>query len=305
MRKTDPERGYGMRKTGIILLAVILLAAAFLPDAVRAEDVEALKPYSGETGYTYVTFGRYPQTITGGSPDDPANTARWRKEYRDWETAKRKELKLKRHDPLDPYDPGPIEKEPILWRVMSLDEEKIYLMSEYILFASPMHMDLKEYSKLGDAFELTELGRKLNGEFAEAAFTDGEMEALVPFGTMGKVCVPSYKDLDNADMGITKKKLKTRKAMATEYAIRSTGAFVYSARDGSHTPYWLREHAESVANHARSTKRDGGLGHIGSANVDVGARPVIQLAADRFRITGGNGTKEDPYTLEATGNNSL
>ena len=74
MRKTDPERGYGMKKTGIILLAVILLAAAFLPDAVRAEDAEALKPYSGETGYTYVTFGRYPQTITGGSPDDPANT---------------------------------------------------------------------------------------------------------------------------------------------------------------------------------------------------------------------------------------
>ena len=65
-----------MKKTGIILLAVILLAAAFLPDTVRAEDAETLKPYSGETGYTYVTFGRYPQTITGGSPDDPKNTIR-------------------------------------------------------------------------------------------------------------------------------------------------------------------------------------------------------------------------------------
>lgn len=295
-----------MKKTGIILLAAVLLSAAFLPGKVRAADRETLKPYSSETGYTYVTFGRYPQTITGGSPDDPANTARWRKEYRDWETAKRKELKLKVHDPIDPYDPGPVEEEPILWRVMSTDGEKIYLMSEYILFASPMHMDLKEYSgKLGDTFEQTELGQKLNGEFAEAAFTDEEMEVLLPFGTMGKVCVPSYKDLDNADMGIMKKKLKTRKAMATEYAIRSTGAFVYAAKDGSHTPYWLRERSESVANHARSTKRDGGLGHIGTANVDVGARPVIQLSADGFRITGGSGTKEDPYTLEATGDNGL
>ena len=138
----------------------------------------------------------------------------------------------------------------------------------------------------------------------ETAFNDTEMEALLPFGTMGTLCVPSYKDLDNADMGMTKKKLKTRKAMATEYAIRSTGAIVYAARDGNHTPYWLREHAKSAANHARSTKKDGSVGHLGAHNSDMGARPVIQLAADRFRITGGNGTKEDPYTLEATGNNA-
>lgn len=305
MRGTDPERGYAMKKTGIILLTAVLLAAVFQPGTVRASDAETLKPYSSETGYTYVTFGRYPQTITEGSPDDPAKTARWRKEYRDWETEKRKELKLKIHDPIDPYDPGPIEKEPILWRVMSTDEEKIYLMSEYILFASPMHMDLNEYSNLGDAFEQTDLGRKLNGEFAEAAFTDREREALLPFGTIGKICVPSDKDMDNADMGITKKQLKTRKAMATEYAIRSTGAYVYAAKDGSHTPYWMRERSQEVANHARSTKRTGSVGHLSAANVDVGVRPVIQLAADRFRITGGNGTKENPYMLEATGNNDL
>ncbi len=305
MKKTDPERGYRMRKTGMILLATILLAAVLLPGTVLADDPEALKPYNSETGYTYVTFGRYPQTITGGSPDDPANTARWRKEYRDWETAKRKELKLKIHDPLDPYDPGPIEAEPILWRVMSVDGEKIYLMSEYILFASPMHWNLGEYSKMGDAFEQTDLGRKLNGEFADTAFNDEEMEALLPFGTMGKVCVPSYSDLDNADMGMTRKKPKTRKAMATEYAIRSTGAFVYSAGNGSHTPYWLRERAKNAANHARESKLNGETGHIGAANVDVGARPVIQLSPDGFRITGGSGTKEDPYTLETNGNNGL
>ena len=289
----------------MLLLAVLLLATVFLRGSVRAEEAEALKPYSSEIGYTYVTFGRYPQTITGGSPDNPANTARWRKEYRDWETAKRKELKLKVHDPLDPYDPGPIEAEPILWRVLSADGEKIYLMSEYILFASPMHMNLGEYSKMGeDAFGQTELGRKLNGEFTDTAFTDEEKEALLPFGTMGKVSVPSYKDLDNADMGMTKKKPKTRKAMATEYAIRSTGAFVYSAGNGSHTPYWLREHAKSVANHARESKLNGETGHIGVANVDVGARPVIQLIPDSFRIAGGSGTRDDPYTLEAVGNNS-
>ena len=292
------RKGKGIsRMIGRALAAA--LAAALLLCVAGGSLAEELRTWNKEEGYTYVTFGRYPQTVDGGSPDDKKNTAAWRKQYRDWEKATRKELKLKIHDPIDPWDPGQVDPEPILWRVLAADNEKVYLMSEYILFASVMHPDLKEYSEIGADFTKTELGQKLNGPFADAAFTDGEKSVLLPFEDGSLVCAPARADLSNTEMGFSKGKPNTRKAMATEYAIRSTGAIVYQASVGSHTPYWLREQSEKDKKHAGATKQDGGVGHLACYNGDVGARPVINLAADGFRIAGGSGTKEDPYVLEA------
>ena len=281
------------------LLTILVLTTSLLTCSAFAEEKKTLKAYSEENGYTYVYFGRYPQSIDGGNPEEGSNSWNWRKMYRDWEKAKRKELKLKIHDPLDPYDPGPLEAEPILWRVLSVDGEKIYLMSEYVLFASPIHPSMKEYRDFGGDFGLTALCAKLNGEFADTAFTEEEKEALLPFGTYGKVSLPLGDDLNDAKMGFSKKKLATRKAKATEYAIRCTGEFVYQASVGSHSPYWMREQSGTDARHGRATKQSGSVGHLHCDAVDVGARPVIYLAAEGFQITDGNGTKEAPYRLSA------
>ena len=47
--------------------------------------------------------------------------------------------------------------EPILWRVLTADDEKAYLLSEYILFARALHTSRKEYEQFG-------------GDFAQVAF---------------------------------------------------------------------------------------------------------------------------------------
>lgn len=293
-------KGRGMaRAAGKSLFLALLLAASFLLCAAGAEGTGTLEPYSEENGYTYVYFGRYPQSIEGGDPDDGKNSWAWRKQYRDWEEATRKELGLKKHDILDPYDPGPLDPDPILWRVLSVDDEKIYLMSEYVLFASPVHPSMKEYRETGGDFGQTQICAKLNGEFADTAFTDAEKEALLPVGPYGKVSLPSADDMNNPAMGFSKKKLGTRKGMATEYAIRSTGVFVYQASMGCHSPYWMREQSETDKRHGRATKQTGSVGHLHCDAVDVGARPVVYLAAGGFRITGGSGTKEDPWQLSA------
>ncbi len=295
MRNSNRTRADRRRLLGALLLAAVMLAGA-----AAAEKTGALKPYDAETGYTYVLFGRYPQSIDGGSPDEENNTQNWRKQYRTWETAARKELKLKTHDPIDPWDPGPVEPDPLLWRVLSAEEDRVYLMSEYILFASPLHPSMTEYRETQNDFGKTDLCRKLNGDFADTAFTDAEKEALLPFGDYGRVSVPAADDLNNPAMGFSSKKPVTRKAKATEFAIRSTGAIVYRAQVGSHTPYWLREQYSKDPRHGRSTKQDGKVGHLHCDAADVGARPVILLAAGRYRITGGSGTREDPYRLEAS-----
>lgn len=285
---------------GSLLTALFMLLAVLVCPAA-AEDTAGLKPYSSDSGYTYIYFGRYPQTIDGGNPDDGTTTWSWRKLYRDWEEQTRKELGLKKKDKLEPFNPGPLEPDPILWRVLSVDEEKIYLMSEYVLFAAPVHPSMSEYRETGNDFSRTQICGKLNGEFADTAFTDEEKEALVPFGEYGKVSLPSGNDLNNASMGFTKKKLSSRKAKATEYAVRVTGAFVYQVSMGNSSPYWLREQADSDKRQARSTKQDGNVGRLHCDAEDVGARPVIQLGTGNYQIVSGNGSKDDPFRLSVQG----
>ena len=289
------------RKYRRSMFLALFLTVSLLLCAACAEAPETLKPFSSENGYTYVCFGRYPQSIDGGNPDDGTTTWSWRKMYRDWEDQTRKERGLKKKDVLDPYDPGPLNPDPILWRVVSVDENRIYLMSEYVLFAAPVHPSMKEYREIGSDFGTTELCRKLNGEFADTAFTEEEKAVMLPIGDYGKVSLPSGDDLNDASKGFTKKKLETRKAKATEYAIRVTGAFVYQVSMGNHSPYWLREQADSDKRQARSTKQTGSVGRLHCDAKDVGARPVIMLAPEKFRIVSGSGSKEDPFLLSANG----
>ena len=215
---------------------------------------------------------------------------------------------------------------PILWRVLTVDEEKAYLCSEYILFARPMHPDLAEYRDVlkGD-FGQTELCHYLNGVFAEAAFTPEELDMLLPFEGYGKVFLLDAADLANTDIGMGKetslKKSPGLRAWGTPYAIENNGygteqqtgkavsasgeqksiqklrLFVYSKSYGAHSPYWVRNQSTTDPRHARCTKEKGQLGHIEVGRDNEGVRPALYLAMDSFLITDGDGSMEHPYQL--------
>jgi hypothetical protein len=129
------------------------------------------------------------------------------------------------------------EMRPILWRVLAADEEKAYLLSEYILFARAMHPSLKEYRDVlkGD-FAQTELCQYLNTTFAEEAFTEEEMSMLLPCKNFGKVFLITRKDIQNKEIGLgvwskpgvdpTPKQIKDNpmsRAYGTEWAIKNNG----------------------------------------------------------------------------------
>lgn len=269
----------------------VLLVLALLLSAAAAEG--ELRGYSEEDGYIYVTFGQYFQSIDGGIPDDGKQAWQWSVQAKNEKKAAKKAKKE--------YDPGEANREPILWRVLDVDGERIFLLSEYVLFASVMHSNLKEFREIGANFENTELSRKLNGEFMAEAFTEEEQAAMMSRGTLGKVFLPDSEELKNPAFGFSSKKNQygLRKAWATEYAIRVTGAYVYQPKNGkhNHTPYWLREQGTNDNRHARSIKNDGAIGTLAATGEDVGARPEIWLRPDAVRIDGGSGTKEDPYRL--------
>ena len=227
---------------------------------------------------------------------------------------------------------------PILWRVLEVDGEKAYLLSEYILFARCMNASLKDYrDELKGDFGKTEMCQYLNTTFAQTAFTEQEMNMLTPLEGVGKVFLPSADDLKKKEWGLgttlvgsgNLEKIMANpglRAWGTEWAIENNGfdpaeypdvkvkyegssrkpmplkelrLFVYSNGKGAHSPYWTRDNSTADARHARCIKADGSIGHIEVGRDNEGARPGIYLRSGAYQILGGSGTKEDPYRIGA------
>lgn len=229
-------------------------------------------------------------------------------------------------------------REPILWRVLTADDERVWLLSEYILFARAMHTSLSEYQKefKGD-YAQTELCRYLNTTFLADAFTGAEQEALLPFGDCGRVFILSTEDLNDRSIGLgvtlrdsrSEKKIRQNpgvRAWGTAWALQHNGyspeeypnprakirnaagtanvtvaekrLFAYSADRGGVSPYWTRTQSGADRRHANCTKANGTIGHMEVGRDNEGVRPAVYLAAGSVRIAGGLGTREDPFVLE-------
>ena len=194
------------------------------------------------------------------------------------------------------------EELPILWRVLSAQEGRALLLSEYVLEARRIHGDYKEYANqpthktkpgFGGDFTQTEMSRYLNGDFA-ARFTEDERALLAPDETLGLFFLLSSDDLKNAAYGFTSN--QSRKAWGTEYAI-ANGLFVYQAMRGSHSPYWSRTQSTTNIQGARCIKSQGELGYINVITEDEGMRPACWLDMTQGALLSGTGTKEDPFLL--------
>ncbi len=269
--------GWNAWRRLLCVLAVMLLAGG---TALAVAEEPALRGYDMESKtYVYVLFGRYPQTIDGGIPDDGNQTWLWRAQYQSGEIPTADQIKT----------------EPILWRVLTADEEQVFLCSEFVLFASPINTDYQAYVKNGGRFETTELYAKLNGPFLEEAFTAEEQSTLIRDEAGGAVTLLTAANLNDKSLGFGTN--KTRKAWGTEYAIRVTGSFVYRIQMGNHSPYWVQDQSSNDPRHARCTKQEGTIGRINVITENESARPVIHLRQGAYRIVSGEGTREQPYVL--------
>ena len=227
--------------------------------------------------------------------------------------------------------------EPILWRVLTTDDEKAYLLSEYILFARALHNNRNEYARFKGDFAQTELCRYLNTTFAGEAFTDAEMSMLLPCENFGKVFLITREDMKNKEIGLgawTSKKDPTLKqiegnpavrAWGTEWAIKNNGydpaeypdpkvkvrnstdtanitlgekrLYVFQAKYGSCSPYWGRSPSTTDKKQAVCTKDGGQVGRIEVGRDNEGVRPALYLAMDSYEIVSGTGAKEDPFEI--------
>ena len=226
--------------------------------------------------------------------------------------------------------------QPVLWRVLAVDDEKCILLSEYILFARCMNASLLAYrDEFKGDFGRTDLCAYLNSVFLSEAFTAEEASMLLPMDNFGKVFLPSAKDLKEKSYGLGEtlvgsgniKKIMANpglRAWGTEWAIRNNGfdpeaypdvkkkyegssrkemplkelrLFEYSSSRGSHSPYWTRDASTADGRHARCVKATGGIGHIEVGRDNEGVRPMIHLLQGSYSVASGSGTKDDPCVI--------
>lgn len=230
--------------------------------------------------------------------------------------------------------------EPILWRVLTADDEKAYLLSEYILFARALHTSRKEYEQFGGDFAQTELCNYLNTTFAEQAFTEDELSMLLECEDFGKFFLVTRDEMKDKKIGLSTtlegstnpKKIEANpgvRAWGTEWAIKNNGypeseypdpkakirnatdtanitvgekrLYVFMAKYGACSPWWGRSAAKSHADQAVCTKDGGQIGRIEVGRDNEGVRPALYLAEGAYEIASGSGTKDDPFEIVPTG----
>ena len=184
---------------------------------------------------------------------------------------------------------------PILWRILEVDNEKAYLLSEYILFNNRIHPDDNEWSDSNAKFNITEIYNILNNKFVNEAFTEVEQDMLIEYEELGKVFLVTAEDLKNLDYGFGTN--DSRKAYGTPYALNN-GLFQYLKRFGSHSPYWTRSQSATMKYGARCTKQDGSIGYIRVVVQNEGIRPALYLNISKYEITEGEGTFENPFIIK-------
>lgn len=164
------------------------------------------------------------------------------------------------------------EKEPIRWRVLSAEENEVFLMADKALDAQP-------YNRSGSlcAWKASSLRKWLNADFLQAAFTEEEQRAILDTstdeeGSEDKVYLLSYSEAKNVKYGFSSDyEDSDRKAQCAAYAEKQ-GADVYNG----YTTWYLRN-TDFAAPYYNCVDYTGYFEDVYSSSDTKAIRPVLRL----------------------------
>ncbi|MBR5111516.1 MAG: phosphodiester glycosidase family protein [Clostridia bacterium] len=204
---------------------------------------------------------------------------------------------------------------PILWRVLRADNNEAWLLSEYILFGSPVHGDYEHYQ----GWEKSDLYMYLNSVFINDAFTAEERNALVNrTEDNALVTLITSDEMKDASIGFSSN--NARLCESTAYAkilpdppifeLPSTNnkgrwkpLYIYS-KGKKYSPWWSRTRSTDYPHEQRRVMDEGKIGRISTGNSDLGVRPTVYVNLDMLTIGGGSGTMDSPYQLLSAASSS-
>lgn len=265
------------------LVSAFLICLLMTCCAAMADDAVPFAGYSSETrSYQYVSFGRYPHSEEG-----EIAPVVWRV--------------------LGPGVPGDddvlVEKDAAAFnreKYANGDEFTAETADVYCLMTAHI-IDTVLYHDVRDELEGPALDYHdaliygtMNGEIINRLFTPEEQSVLVDMPGRGKLSPPSRKgELFRPDYGFITEdftKSRTRPGAGTPYAFAKGLRHVNGKYSWYWTTDWRRYGQRWIV---------GDDGHISVSGVDRegGIRPVCYVHADMLKVTGGDGTFENPYQL--------
>lgn len=180
--------------------------------------------------------------------------------------------------------------EPILWRVMKIDDGAAFLLTEYIVDVRKLHSEIKTYK----GWEQSDMYAFLNGEFKDKAFSAEEQSALVNRTEDGAlVTLVSGDDYKDTSIGFGTN--KSRMCESTAYA-KEQGLYIYS-KGRKYSPWWSRTRSTDNPDQQRRIMDEGATGRIAVTAKDLGVRPMVYIDLSQVEIMGGSGSMSDPYQL--------
>ena len=201
---------------------------------------------------------------------------------------------------------------PIVWRVLKNQKGEAYLLSEYILFAAPVHGDHEHYK----GWESSDLYKYLNGTFLNDAFTAEEQAALlVRTEDSALVTLITSDEMKDASLGFSSN--NARLCLSTAWASVAVDPpifelpdynywketrnqphlYKYSKGGGKYSPWWSRTRSADYPLQHRRVMDEGKIGRISVGNSDLGVRPAITVDLSLLHIQGGSGALASPYEL--------
>lgn len=183
------------------------------------------------------------------------------------------------------YEQSFSEKDPIIWRVLTISDQKLLLFSDRIL-------ECRIFDTVSPNWSDSDIKTWLNGEFMSLAFTDhNEISAI---DQISGVFLLSKTELTNEKYGFIN--AASRRALGTEHAYEQ-GLYIDKEGYGN---YFTRTETDygfvvCVLTSGGFNKNNSGLSY--KANY-VGIRPAIWVFIDALKISGGIGSLEKPYILD-------
>lgn len=186
------------------------------------------------------------------------------------------------------------KKDPIQWRILSVQGSTAYLISDKNLDTQPYNNTATDTT-----WENSSIRKWLNGKFLNEAFTKQEQQAIISntvsnesnafFKTAGgnqttdKVLLPSLSDMQNAAYGFNTEiqiNNNARKALNTDYLASKTG--MNSSPKGD--CYWLRTPGYLPTHATRMNENGyGDIYGMAVSSTRYAVRPVIRLNLDYYR----------------------
>ena len=257
-----------MRRNRFCLLAVVFLILCLLPAAVFGEELHG---YVNGEGYQYVHLGEYPYEADG-------------------------------------------TVQPVLWRVLSVKDGTALLLTEYIIDSKQIIFETDKkvieahsFRRISSYAE-SDLYAWLNSDGLDALFADNPVRsALIEVPGQGLLYPLTIDEYLEEEYGFYKGRwaedtiinaYPRRQGTATPYA-RANGLTVN--RSNGKSSFWCNTIKAKDGYYFGLVGYNGHISWGAYTNTKVaGLRLGIRLDLNRIRISGGAGTKENPWTLACT-----